>query len=92
MKRGVAFIRGIGMYGTRNYTQQEILHCLQDIKSDDVSIVGIDGTDNVIFETDGHYATVGQHIEQELERCFKESFSVTTRSIETVSRIVGSYG
>ncbi len=92
MKRGVAFIRGVGMYGSKNYTRQQILQCLQNIQSDDMAIIGMDGADNVIFETNGHYATVGRRIEQHLERCFGEPFSVTTRSMETVRRIVGIYG
>lgn len=92
MKLGVAFIRGIGMYGSKNYTQQQILQCLQNIQSDDMAIIGMDGADNVIFETKGHYATVGRRIEQHLEHCFGVPFSVTTRSMETVRRIVKAYG
>ena len=92
MKRGVAFIRGIGMYGSKNYTRQQILQCLQNIQSEDMTIIGIDDIDNVIFETKGHYATAGRHIEQHLEHSFGEPFSVTTRSIETVRRIIRIYG
>lgn len=91
MKRGVAFIRGVGMYGSKNYTKERMLRCLQDIEGDGVAIVGMYGTDNVVFETDGHYASVGHRIEQRLERCLGEPFSVTTRSMETVRRVVEQY-
>ncbi len=64
MKRGVAFIHGVGM----------------------------DGTDTVIFEPDGHYASVGKRIERQLERCLDEPFSVTTRRIQTVALVAARYG
>lgn len=92
MKRGVAFIRGVGMYGSKNYTQRQIRRCLRNIEGDGVAIVDMYGADNIVFETGGHYATVGQRIERQLERCLGESFSVTTRSMQTVACMAERYG
>ncbi len=69
MKCGVAFIRAVGMYGSRNDTRRQLERCLRDI------------------EDDGNDASAGQRIERQLEECFNEPFSVTTRSIQRVRRM-----
>ncbi|GEM_PF-986057 len=91
MDRGVAFIRGIGMFGRNNYRKEEILECLDQIKS--FRIVGMYGNDNVIFEKEGmHYASAGKAIEDALERKFGKKFYVTTRSISTIKAIAEKFG
>jgi uncharacterized protein (DUF1697 family) len=86
MERGVAFIRGIGMFGRNNYKKEEILECLDGIKS--FKIVGMYGNDNIIFEKEGmHYASAGKIIENALERKFGKKFYVTTRSMSTIKTI-----
>ena len=89
MERGVAFIRGIGMFGNRNYTREEIAECLEGIG---INIVGLYGNDNIVFEKEGmHYASAGKLIERCLEKRFKEKFYVTTRSMGTVTGIVNRF-
>jgi len=90
MKMGIAFIRGMGMFGSRNYRKEEILECLSDIES--FKIVGMYGNDNIVFEKEGmHYASAGKLIERRLEKKFKEKFFVTTRSMSTVEGIVKKF-
>ena len=43
---GVAFIKGISMFGNKNYRKEEILECL---KNAGIEIVGMYGNDNIIF-------------------------------------------
>ena len=50
MKRGVAFIRGISMFGSKNYTKEDILGCLRHIENKNMKIIRMYGNDNVIFE------------------------------------------
>ena len=91
MKRGVAFIRGISMFGSKNYTKEEILCCLRDIKN--MKIIGMYGNDNVIFEKNDEiqYATVGSKIEQCLAKTFNTDFSVTTRSLKTIHHLLDNF-
>ncbi len=90
MKQGIAFIRGISMFGKNNYIKEDIFDCLKQIENDDIKIIEMFGNDNVIFEKNSniHFATVGTKIEKCLTRCFDNKFSVTTRSSTTVERIV----
>jgi len=91
MDRGVAFIRGIGMFGSNNYTKEEILDCIGEIKS--FRIVGMYGNDNLIFEKeDMHYASAGKIIEDALEGKFGKKFYVTTRSMSTIKAIAEKFG
>jgi len=90
MKPGIAFIRGIGMFGKRNYSKQKILSCLKKVENENLKIVGMYGNDNILFlkSNNIHYATVGRKIENFLEKCFNERFYVTTRSLRTVKGLV----
>lgn len=90
MKPGIAFIRGIGMFGKRNYTKQRILSCLKKIENENLKIVGMYGNDNILFlkSNNIHYAAVGRKIEKSLEKCFGERFYVTTRALSTVKGLV----
>ncbi|MDI6916239.1 MAG: DUF1697 domain-containing protein [Thermoplasmatales archaeon] len=90
MKPGIAFIRGIGMFGKRNYPKQKILSCLKKIENRNIKILGIHGKDNIIFlKSDSiHYATVGGKIERSLEKYFNKKFYVTTRSLSTVKGLI----
>ncbi|MEA2054103.1 MAG: hypothetical protein U9O96_03145 [Candidatus Thermoplasmatota archaeon] len=93
MKRGIAFIRGMGMFGSKNYTKEEIMGCLKEIRNKAINIIGMYGNDNVIFEKEEmHYASVGKLIERCLERKFNERFFVTTRSMDTIKGIAGKFG
>jgi len=91
MKSGVAFIRGINMFGSKNYTKEEILYCLRDIKN--MKIIGMYGIDNVIFEKNDEiqYATVGSKIGQCLAKTFNIDFSFTTRSLKTIYRLTDNF-
>ncbi len=90
MKPGIAFIRGIGMFGRKNYSKQKILSCLKKIESKNIKILGMYGNDNIIFLKSGniHYATVGRKIEKSLKKCFDEKFYVTTRGLNTVKGLI----
>jgi len=93
MKPGIAFIRGIGMFGKRNYSRQKILSCLRKIENKNIKIIGIYGNDNIIFLKSGniHYATVGRKIEKSLEKCFNEKFYVTTRALSTLRGLIKNF-
>ena len=93
MKPGIAFIRGIGMFGKRNYSKQRILSCLKKIESKNIKIIGMYGNDNIIFLKSGniHYATVGRKIEKSLEKCFNEKFYVTTRAGSIVKGLIKNF-
>lgn len=92
MKLGIAFIHGIGIFGNKNYKKEEILDCLKKIENKELKIVGIYGNDNVVFQKgDVHYATVGSMIEKCLEREFGRKFDVTTRSFNTIDRLIKKY-
>ncbi|PIV70179.1 MAG: hypothetical protein COS08_01580 [Euryarchaeota archaeon CG01_land_8_20_14_3_00_38_12] len=90
MKPGIAFIRGIGMFGKRNYSRQKILNCLKKIENRNIKILGMYGNDNILFLKGEsiHYATVGRKIEKSLEKCFNEKFYVTTRAGSTLNGLV----
>ena len=91
MKSGVAFIHGISMFGSKNYTKEEILCCLRDIKN--MKIIGMYGNDNVIFEKNDEiqYVIVGSKIEQCPAKTFNTDFSVTTRSLKTIHRLTDNF-
>jgi uncharacterized protein (DUF1697 family) len=93
MKRGVAFIRGISMFGSKNYTKEDISDCLMCIENKNMKIIGMYGNDNVIFEKNDEiqYATVGSKIEQCLAKTFNTDFSVTTRSLKTINHLLYNF-
>jgi uncharacterized protein (DUF1697 family) len=92
MKTGIAFIRGIGMFGRRNYSKQKILKCLKKTENKNLKIVGMYQNDNILFlkSSNIHYASVGKKIEKQLEKCFNEKFYVTTRALSTVKGLIKS--
>jgi len=93
MKRGVAFIRGISMFGSKNYTKEDILGCLRHIENKNMKIIRMYGNDNVIFEKNDEiqYAAVGSKIEQCLAKTFNTDFSVTTRSLKTINHLLYNF-
>jgi len=93
MKRGVAFIRGISMFGSKNYTKEDISGCLRHIENKNLKIIGMYGNDNVVLEKNDEiqYATVGSKIEQYLAKTFNTDFSVTTRSLKTINHLLYNF-
>ena len=90
MKRGVAFIHGIGMFGYNMVTKEEILRYLEELDNDDMRIIEVYGNDNIIFEKsdDIHFATVGSRIEKLLSKRFGKKIYVTTRSVNTIRNMI----
>ncbi len=86
-KIGIAFIRGISMFGNKNYTKNQIMDCLL---KNGIEAIMMYGNDNIIFLKPNkmHYASIGSKIEKALKKCFNEEFYVTTRSFSTVRKIV----
>ncbi|HHH79696.1 MAG TPA: DUF1697 domain-containing protein [Thermoplasmatales archaeon] len=93
MKKGVAFLHAVGMFGHNNITQKQLTEVFNQTNKD-FNILGFDGNDNIVFEKrdDVHYATVGKIIEKTLEKKLKIRVAVTTRSMHTLKRIVSQYG
>ena len=93
MKRGVGFIRGISMFGSKNYKKEDISGCLRYIENKNMKIIGMYGNDNAIFEkNDGiKYATVGSKIEQCLAKTFNTDFSVATRSLKKINHLLNNF-
>ncbi|MEF8848799.1 MAG: DUF1697 domain-containing protein [Candidatus Thermoplasmatota archaeon] len=93
MKVGIAFIRGIGIFGSKNFTKKEVISCLEEIEDNDIRIIGMFSNDNIVFEKteDIHYATVGSMIEKALSEEFGVEFNVTTRAFRTVKRLIEKY-
>ena len=90
MKRGIAFIRGISMFGNKNYTKKEIFNCVKQIEDKKIRIIGMYGNDNIIFDKADnlHFASVGTKIERCLTKHFDTDFSVTTRSLQTIKHLL----
>ncbi|HEC94415.1 MAG TPA: DUF1697 domain-containing protein [Thermoplasmatales archaeon] len=93
MKKGVAFLHGVGIFGHNNITQAQLIKVF-DQKHEGFNILGLDGNDNIVFEKkdDVHYATVGKIIEKTLEKKMDMKVAVTTRSMNTLKRIISRYG
>jgi hypothetical protein len=61
--RGIAFIRGINIYGRNPIDRREMLRVCRSIEDDNVRVLGLFKLDNVIFEKKGiHYASVGSRL------------------------------
>lgn len=88
-KKGVAFVRGINMFGNSRIKKEEMLELSEKIEDENVRVVGLYRSDNIIFEKrEIHYAEVGKRLEGVLSDHFGEPIHVTTRSIGTVRGIV----
>ena len=85
---GIAFIRGLNIYGKNRITQRKLMHHLKQLESDQIRILKIVKTDDILFMKNGiHYATVGREIERKLKAVLGKDVYVTTRSITTLSRV-----
>ena len=86
---GVAFIRGLNMFGQNRITVEEMRSLLMDIEDDSLHIIDLYRADNIIFEKTGiHYAEVGLRIQMVLERKFGKEVMVITRFFATVEGIM----
>jgi len=81
------------MFGSKNYTKEDISGCLRHIENKNMKIIGMYGNDNVIFEKNGEiqYDTVGSKIEQRLAKTFNTGFSVTVRSLKTIHHLLDNF-
>jgi len=87
-KRGIAFVRGINFYKNFRITKEEILRLCRKVEDDNLRIIKIVKTDNIIFEKRNmHYATVGQRLEKILSEHFGKPVYVTTRSMRTIKSL-----
>ncbi len=83
--RGVAFVRGINMFGSAGITKEKMRELCDQIEGDDLIVEKLYGADNVVFrKRNMHYATVGQRLEKVLEDHFDREVHVTCRSMRTV--------
>ncbi len=81
-KEGVAFIRGVNFYKNTRITQEKMLELCKKVEDNNLKILQIVKTDNIIFKKKGiHYATVGSKLEKVLSAYFKKPIYVTTRSM-----------
>jgi uncharacterized protein (DUF1697 family) len=91
-KIGVAFIRGLNMYGHGRITQMEMNKICRQLEDDQLTILSIIKPDTILFRKKGiHYAAVGQKLERLLTSYFGKPFYVTTRSMRTLQSIVEKY-
>ncbi len=96
-KLGIAFIRGLNMFGKRNISESQLRKVLKDIERENhkaVKFVGIYGRhkDIIVFKKTGvHYATVGYWIESKLANLLGEKVCVTTRSLKVVKGVVDRF-
>ncbi|HEC81160.1 MAG TPA: hypothetical protein ENI42_01870 [Thermoplasmatales archaeon] len=51
MKKGVAFLHAVGMFGHNNITQKQLTEVFNQTNKD-FNILGFDGNDNIVFEKD----------------------------------------
>jgi uncharacterized protein (DUF1697 family) len=86
---GVAFIRGLNMFGRNRITMEEMRTRLMDIEDDSLHIIDLHKPDNIIFEKTGiHYAEVGLRIQAVLQDLFGKEVMVTTRSFNTLQGLM----
>ncbi|HID25095.1 MAG TPA: hypothetical protein EYP23_01335 [Thermoplasmata archaeon] len=50
MKRRVAFIHAVGMFGYNNLTKNRFFHAVERIKNKGFVVVEVDGNDNIVFD------------------------------------------
>jgi uncharacterized protein (DUF1697 family) len=91
---GVAFVRGLNMFGCNRITVEEMRSLLIEIEDDSLHIIDLYRADNIIFEKTGiHYAEVGLRIQAVLYHLFGKEIMVTTRSFNTLSGLMNKiYG
>ncbi|MCL7416129.1 MAG: DUF1697 domain-containing protein [ANME-2 cluster archaeon] len=86
---GVAFVRGLNMFGRNRITVEEMRNLLIDIEDDSLHIIDLYKPDNIIFQKTGiHYAQVGLRIQAVLQDLFGKEVMVTTRSINTINGLM----
>jgi uncharacterized protein (DUF1697 family) len=84
-QRGVAFMRGINVYTSKRITQDKMLELCRGIEDENLRIIKIVKTDNVVFKKKKiHYATVSSRLEKVLSKHFGKSVYVTSRSMRTI--------
>jgi uncharacterized protein (DUF1697 family) len=91
---GVAFVRGLNMFGQNCITVEEMRNLLIEIEDDSLHIIDLYRADNIIFEKIGiHYAEVGLRIQAVLHQLFGKEIMVTTRSFNTLNGLMNKiYG
>jgi uncharacterized protein (DUF1697 family) len=84
-QRGVAFVRGINVFGRRRISKREMLNICRGVEDENLRIVGIFRADNIVFEKRQiHYGNVSSRLEKVLSDYFKENVYVTFRSMRTI--------
>jgi uncharacterized protein (DUF1697 family) len=84
-KKGVAFVRGLNIYKNSRITKAKMLELCKKIEDENIKILRIVKTDNIIFKKRGiHYAKVGSKLEKVLSKYFGKPIHVTTRSMKTI--------
>ena len=95
-KIGIAFIRGVSMFGSHNLSKDQLRRILKNIErkhSKSVKFLSIYDNDTIVFSKTGvHYATVRRWIEDALLEQLGEKLFVTTRSLEKVKKVVDKFG
>ena len=90
-KLGVAFVRGLNVYGKNRITQRELMRILKAIEGDNLKFVKIVNTDDIIFETNEvDFTHVGSKIERTLKKKLGKQILVTTRSFSTIDKVHSS--
>ena len=86
---GVAFVRGLNMFGRNRITVEEMRTRLMDLEDNSLRIIDLYKPDNIIFEKTGiHYAEVGLRIQAVLQDLFGKEVMVTTRSFNTLNGLM----
>ncbi len=88
-RAGVAFVRGINMYGNLRITKEEMIAACKQIENECIRILGSVKADNILFEKRGiHYAAVGSKLEKVLTSHFGRKIFVTVRSAGTLAMLL----
>jgi len=86
-KLGVAFIRGLNVYGKNRITKRTVRRDLRALEDDNLQFLNVINTDTVIFRTQNKDLTsVGNQIERRLKKEIGKKVYVTTRSPSTIKR------
>ncbi|MGC8935694.1 MAG: DUF1697 domain-containing protein [Thermoproteota archaeon] len=89
-QKGVAFVRGLNIYGSKRISQKEMLQLCKSIEDENLRIIKVVKTDNIVFEKRKiHYAEVSLRLEKILSDYFKEKVHVTSRSMRTIKLLAG---